>query len=45
MIAQVFDVNHGTYGYRRVHAVLARSGEQVWPAPVSSTMCTEITRE
>jgi transposase InsO family protein len=29
MITAVFDANHGTYGYRRVHAVLARSGEQV----------------
>lgn len=29
MIKEVFDVNHGTYGYRRVHAVLVRSGEQV----------------
>lgn len=29
MIQTVFEANHGTYGYRRVHAVLARSGEQV----------------
>jgi transposase InsO family protein len=29
MITAVFEANHGTYGYRRVHAVLARSGEQV----------------
>jgi putative transposase len=29
MIKAVFDANHATYGYRRVHAVLARSGEQV----------------
>lgn len=29
MITAVFEVNHETYGYRRVHAVLVRSGEQV----------------
>src|SRR5438067_1517017 len=29
MIKAIFEANHGTYGYRRVHAVLARSGEQV----------------
>jgi transposase InsO family protein len=29
MITAVFEANHGTYGYRRVHAVLLRSGEQV----------------
>jgi putative transposase len=29
MITAVFEANHGTYGYRRVHAVLARAGEQV----------------
>jgi putative transposase len=29
MIKAVFEANHGTYGYRRVHAVLARAGEQV----------------
>lgn len=29
MITAVFEANHGTYGYRRVHAVLVRSGEQV----------------
>lgn len=29
MIKAIFDANHGTYGYRRVHAVLVRSGEQV----------------
>lgn len=27
LIKAVFEVNHQTYGYRRVHAVLARSGE------------------
>lgn len=26
MITAIFEANHGTYGYRRVHAVLARSG-------------------
>ena len=29
MVTAIFEANHGTYGYRRVHAVLARSGEQV----------------
>jgi putative transposase len=29
MIMAIFEANHGTYGYRRVHAVLLRSGEQV----------------
>ncbi|MFC4856938.1 IS3 family transposase [Actinophytocola glycyrrhizae] len=29
MITAIFQANHGTYGYRRIHAVLARSGEQV----------------
>jgi putative transposase len=29
MIAAVFEANHGTYGHRRIHAVLVRSGEQV----------------
>jgi putative transposase len=29
MITAVFEANHGTYGYRRIHAVLCRSGEQV----------------
>lgn len=29
MVKAVFEANHGTYGYRRVHAVLARAGEQV----------------
>lgn len=29
MIQAVFDANHGTYGYRRVHAVLVQSGEDV----------------
>jgi putative transposase len=27
MVAAVFEANHETYGYRRIHAVLARSGE------------------
>jgi putative transposase len=38
MIAAVFEANHGTYGYRRVHAVLARSGEQVSPELVRQLM-------
>jgi hypothetical protein len=29
MITAIFEANHGTYGYRRVHAVLARSGVAV----------------
>jgi putative transposase len=29
MITAIFEANHGTYGYRRIHAVLLRSGEQV----------------
>jgi transposase InsO family protein len=29
MIKEVFEANYDTYGYRRVHAVLRRSGEQV----------------
>ena len=29
MITTVFEASHGTYGYRRIHAVLLRSGEQV----------------
>jgi transposase InsO family protein len=28
MITAIFDANHGTYGHRRVHAVLVRSGVQ-----------------
>jgi putative transposase len=29
MIIAIFDANHGTYGYRRVHAVLTQSGQDV----------------
>jgi putative transposase len=29
MVTAIFEANHGTYGYRRIHAVLARSGELV----------------
>lgn len=29
LITAIFEANHGTYGYRRIHAVLLRSGEQV----------------
>lgn len=29
MITAIFQANHGAYGYRRIHAVLVRSGEQV----------------
>ncbi|WJE00664.1 IS3 family transposase [Streptomyces antimycoticus] len=28
MIREIFDANHQTYGYRRIHAVLVRSGER-----------------
>lgn len=27
MITAIFQANHGAYGYRRIHAVLDRSGE------------------
>jgi putative transposase len=40
MIIAVFEVNHGTYGYRRVHAVLVRSGEQV-----SAELVRDLMRE
>lgn len=29
LITAIFDANHGTYGYRRIHQVLLRSGEDV----------------
>jgi putative transposase len=38
MIQAVFVANHETYGYRRVHAVLARSGEEVSPELVRQLM-------
>ncbi|MFE9890749.1 IS3 family transposase [Streptomyces scopuliridis] len=38
MIREVFAANHGTYGYRRVHAVLVRSGEQASPELVRDLM-------
>lgn len=37
-IAALFEANHGTYGYRRVHAVLVRGGEQVGPELVRRLM-------
>ena len=40
MITTIFQVNHGTYGYRRIHAVLTRSGEQV-----SDELVRELMRE
>jgi putative transposase len=40
MITAIFEANHGTYGYRRIHAVLARSGEQV-----SEELVRELMRE
>lgn len=38
MIQAVFAANHETYGYRRIHAVLARSGEEVSPELVRQLM-------
>lgn len=40
MITAIAQANHGTYGYRRVHAVLARSGERV-----SDELVRELMRE
>ena len=40
MITAIFEANHGTYGYRRIHAVLLRSGEQV-----SDELVRELMRE
>jgi putative transposase len=40
MITAIFEANHDTYGYRRIHAVLARSGEQV-----SEELVRELMRE
>jgi putative transposase len=37
-IAALFEANHATYGYRRVHAVLVRGGEQVGPELVRRLM-------
>ncbi|MGW5412468.1 IS3 family transposase [Actinomadura geliboluensis] len=34
----MFDVDHETYGYRRIHVVLTRSGEQVSPDRVRQLM-------
>lgn len=38
LIRAIFDRSRGTYGYRRVHAVLRRSGEQVGPELVRALM-------
>jgi len=38
MIATIFHANHETYGYRRIHAVLRRSGELVSPELVRRLM-------
>jgi putative transposase len=38
LIHQVFDDAHGTYGYRRVHAALARRGVPVSPELVRALM-------
>lgn len=40
LITAIFQANHGTYGYRRIHAVLIRSGEQV-----SDELVRELMRE
>jgi putative transposase len=40
MITAIFHANHTTYGYRRIHAVLARSGEHV-----SDELVRELMRE
>jgi transposase InsO family protein len=40
LITAIFEANHGTYGYRRIHAVLVRSGEQV-----SEELVRELMRE
>lgn len=38
MIREIFTANHETYGHRRVHAVLVRSGERVSPELVRALM-------
>jgi putative transposase len=38
MIREIFAANHQTYGYRRIHAVLVRSGERVSPELVRDLM-------
>ncbi|SNS86312.1 Transposase InsO and inactivated derivatives [Actinomadura mexicana] len=38
LIEAIFAANHETYGYRRVHAVLARSGEEASPELVRQLM-------
>lgn len=40
IITAIFHANHTTYGYRRIHAVLARSGEHV-----SDELVRELMRE
>ena len=37
-IKALFDANHGTYGYRRLHAALVRGGEQASPELVRRLM-------
>jgi putative transposase len=37
-IKALFDANHGTYGYRRLHAALVRGGEQASPELVRQLM-------
>ena len=38
LIQAIFDDSDGTYGYRRVHAALARQGEQASPELVRAIM-------
>ena len=38
LIEWVFNSSHGTYGYRRVHAALARRGVETSPEAVRSIM-------
>ena len=38
LIEWVFNSSHGTYGYRRVHAALARRGVETSPDTVRSVM-------
>ena len=37
-IKELFDANHGTYGYRRLHAAMVRGGEQASPELVRRLM-------
>jgi transposase InsO family protein len=41
LVVAIFDANHGRYGYRRVHAVLARSGVAAGPELVRQIMAEQ----